>query len=290
MSNETGSLYVVATPIGNLGDISARALEVLGRVDGVLAEDTRVTRRLLAAHGIATPLTAVHEHNEARRVAGLLERLRAGESLALVSDAGTPLLSDPGYRLVRAAREAGLPVLAVAGPSSITAALSVSGLPVDAFVFEGFLPPRAGRRRRVLERLAHEPRTLVLFEAPHRLVDTLEDMERVLGSEREVCVLRELTKRFESAYFGPLGEVVARIRRDPAARRGELVLVVRGAGEPAAGAAALRPDRVLTVLARELPPARAAAVAAELTGRPRGELYRLLVAAGGDGGDDGGGA
>ncbi len=223
-----GKLFVVATPIGNLADITLRALRVLGEVDVVAAEDTRTTRKLLSHHGIGTTLVSYHDHNEAVRTPELLDRIKRGESVALVSEAGTPSISDPGYRLIRAAIAADVAVEPVPGPSALLAAVVVSGLPSDAFVFEGFLPRRAGERKRRLEELASERRTLVFFEAPHRLDKTLADMLEVLG-DREVALCRELTKLHEEVRRGRLTELVTALQRRPV--KGELVLVVEGAPE-----------------------------------------------------------
>jgi 16S rRNA (cytidine1402-2'-O)-methyltransferase len=223
-----GRLYVVATPIGNLSDVTLRALRVLGDADVIAAEDTRTTRKLLTQHGISTPLVAYHEHNEIVRTPELLARLRAGESVALVSESGTPSISDPGYGLVREAIAADIGVEPVPGPSAILAALVVSGLATDAFVFEGFLPRRPGERRRRLEALKDDRRTLVLFEAPHRLDAAVADMLDVLG-DRHVALCRELTKMHEEVRRSSLSELAASLRRRPV--KGELVLVVEGAGE-----------------------------------------------------------
>lgn len=225
-----GRLFVVATPIGNMADITLRAVRVLGDVDLVAAEDTRTTRKLLSHHGIKTPLISYHDHNEALRTPELLHRIENGQSIAIVSEAGTPSISDPGYRLIREAISAGISVEPVPGPSALLAAVVVSGLPSDAFVFEGFLPRRAGERRRRLDELAAERRTLVFFEAPHRLDKTLADMLEVLG-DRQVALCRELTKIHEEVRRGLLSELVSELQRRPV--KGELVLVVEGAMEVA---------------------------------------------------------
>jgi len=224
----TGRLYVVATPIGNLSDITLRALRVLADADVIAAEDTRTTRKLLTQHGIRTPLVAYHEHNETVRTPELLGRLQNGESVALVSESGTPSISDPGYRLVHEAIEARIAVEPVPGPSAILAALVVSGMPTDAFVFEGFLPRRAGERRRRLEVLKSDPRTLVVFEAPHRLDAAVADMLDVLG-DRRVALCRELTKMHEEIRRSSLSELASSLRRRPV--KGEIVLVLEGASE-----------------------------------------------------------
>ncbi|MDO5506261.1 MAG: 16S rRNA (cytidine(1402)-2'-O)-methyltransferase [Pseudoxanthomonas suwonensis] len=268
------TLFVVATPIGNLGDISARAREVLAGVDAICAEDTRHTRQLLAHLGIDRPLLALHEHNEQAQSQGVVARLLDGESFALVSDAGTPLVSDPGFRLVRAARAAGVRVSPVPGPSALIAALSVAGLPSDRFVFEGFLPARAKARREHLAQLAGEPRTLLFYESSHRIEDTLADAVLAFGGERQAVLTRELTKLFETVLDGSLSELAARVAADANQRKGEFVLLVHGATEEG-GAALAEGRRVHALLAEHLPPSKAAKLAAEITGAPRGMLYAL---------------
>jgi 16S rRNA (cytidine1402-2'-O)-methyltransferase len=275
-----GVLFLVATPIGNLGDLGARARELLRDADLLLAEDTRHTSHLLHACGIVRKEGAVeslHEHNERERAPRVVERLRAGTSVALVSDAGTPTVSDPGAPLVRAAIEAGIEVVAVPGPCAIIAALSISGLPTDRFTFEGFLPARPSARRKALEALAAEPRTLVFYEAPHRLPETLVDLARQLGDDRPAAVAREITKRFESTYRGTLAELALRARQDADMSRGEIVIVVHGA-PPCEAADGGDADRVLRALLAEMPVSQAARLAAKLTGRPRKELYDRALA------------
>ena len=272
----SGVLYVVATPIGNMADISARARETLAAASAVAAEDTRHSGRLLRELGLERPLVSLHEHNERARTAELIERLRAGESIALVSDAGTPLVSDPGYLLVAAAIEAGITVTPVPGPSAAIAALSAAGLPSDRFCFEGFLPSRAAARRRRLAELAAEPRTLVLYEAPHRIADCLADLAQALRPSRRACVAREITKRFESFYRGSLGELAERAKGDPDLARGESVVLVEGA--PPAEPSAAQLDATLAILLRHLPPSAAAAAAASLTGVRRGDAYARALA------------
>src|SRR5579864_509367 len=214
MVKAPGTLLVAATPIGNLADLSPRAREALATVAVIAAEDTRHTRNLLQAAGIATPLVSLHAHNETQRVPELLARLAQGEDVALVSDAGTPLLSDPGFELVRRAAQAGIAVQAIPGPSAITAALAVAGLPTHRFCFEGFLPARAAERRATLASLAHEPRTLVFFEAPHRIQATLADLTAEFGADRPAVVARELTKARETLSPGALGESSERAQRE----------------------------------------------------------------------------
>jgi 16S rRNA (cytidine1402-2'-O)-methyltransferase len=264
-------LYIVATPIGHLGDIGARALQVLAAVDLIAAEDTRHSARLLRHHAIATPCVALHEHNERAQAPKLLDRLRAGESLALISDAGTPLISDPGFHLVRAAQDAGLRVSPVPGPSAAIAALSVSGLAVDRFAFEGFLPPKAAARARRLEALAREPRTLIFYEAPHRIADTLRAMAGAFGAGREACLAREISKVHETVRRRPLAELVAWVEADQEQQLGEIVVVVQGAPETDADEAEAR--RTLSILRQALPLREAAAVAAQLTGVAKNTLY-----------------
>lgn len=272
-------LYVVATPIGNLADITRRAVDVLARVDLIAAEDTRHTRRLLAHIGISKPLLSLHEHNEGQRLVGLLARLEAGESIALVSDAGTPLISDPGFRLVRAAQHRGLSVAPVPGACSIIAALSVAGLPTDRFAFEGFLPTRTSARQRYLHGLRYESRTLVFLESSHRIVAALHDLTAIFGATRMATLARELTKRYETARLDTLGGLTEWIAEQAEREKGEFVLVVDGArAEPdQRHAADLAPEAVLKVLLEELPVKQAVRLAARLTGVPRNALYRLAL-------------
>ena len=277
MSNEAGVLYVVATPIGNAGDLSPRAREVLAGVDAVAAEDTRRAGRLLRSLGLHLPLVSCHEHNEQARVPGLVQRLQSGESLALVSDAGTPLVSDPGYRLVRAVRQAGLRVSPVPGPSAALAALSVAGLPSDRFAFEGFLPARGAARRTALEALADETRTLIFFEAGRRVAEALADLATAFGGQREACLARELTKDFETVRSGTLAELRDWVAADPHQQRGEIVLLVRGAEPPAARGRSVDAQRVLDVLLDSLPTSEAVSLAARITGLPRNRLYRQAL-------------
>lgn len=267
-----GTLFIVATPIGNLEDLSPRAQRTLAEVAAVCAEDTRHTRRLLGHYGIDAELVALHEHNEQALAVRLVQRLQAGESLALVSDAGTPLVSDPGFRLVAAARAAGIRVSPVPGPSALIAALSVAGLPSDRFAFEGFLPAKAAARREHLQKLAGESRTLLFYESSHRIVDTLEDMVVAFGSERRAVLARELTKLFETVLDGSLEALRDRVQADADQRKGEFVLVVEGAGDDA-DAALAEGRRVYALLSSHLPPSAAARLAAEITGAPRKALY-----------------
>lgn len=275
-----GTLFVVATPIGNRGDLTDRARETLAGVDLIAAEDTRHTGQLLAQLGIRTPLLALHEHNEAARAEELIARLRQGARIALVSDAGTPLISDPGFRLVAMAAAAGVAVVPIPGACAAVAALSVAGLPTDRFVFEGFLPARAGARRTRLSALAAEARTLVFYEAPHRISETLADLAVAFGAGRDAVLARELTKLHETVYRGSLGELAERAAADSNMARGEAVLVVAGAAEHAAPGAAdvERLDRLLAGLLAGLPLSQAVDLAAEVSGERRNRVYERALA------------
>ena len=268
-----GPLFVVATPIGNLEDLSFRAVRVLREVKVIACEDTRHTRLLLQRHGIATPLVSYHEHNERSRTTELVRRLLLGESVALVSDAGTPLLSDPGYTLIREAIASGVPVVPIPGPSAITAALSAAGLPTDRFVFLGFLPRKSAERRRVLEAVQAIPWTLVLFEAPTRAEATLKDLQAVLG-ERPIALMRELTKRFEEILRGTPKEVLAQTQGRRL--RGEVTIVV-GAGSPAATSAGDPEEELKVLLAAGTLPTEAVRQVAKSHGLPRRVVYDLAV-------------
>ncbi len=276
MSQPSGLLYVVATPMGNLADISQRALDVLARVSLIAAEDTRHTAGLLAHYGLGTPLTPCHEHNEEKLVPRLLGRLAAGEDLALVSDAGTPLISDPGYPLVAAARAAGITVVPIPGPNAAICALSAAGLPSDRFLFLGFPPRARSRRRDWIASLAREPGTLVFYEAGNRVLETLADLATSLGLQRRAVVARELTKRFETFLTGTLEDLPPRLRGDPDQQKGEFVLLVEGSRDQVTVEA--EGERVLAILARELPLKQAAALAAEVAGDKKNRLYRLALA------------
>ncbi len=276
MSNAT--LYVVATPIGNLEDMTARAIRVLSTTDYIAAEDTRHSGKLLRHFGIHTEMIAFHEHNERNQITRLIERLRDGKSIALISDAGTPLISDPGYLLVRAAHEANIPVVPIPGASALIAALSVSGVPSDHFNFEGFLPPRSVARRVALERLRGESRTSIFYEAPHRIVESLQDMLDIFGGEREATIARELTKQFETVRIGTLAELVAWIDRHEEQRLGEFVIVVRGAARAETVEDSAEADRVLHILLEALPVSQASELTARITGVPKNKLYRRALA------------
>jgi 16S rRNA (cytidine1402-2'-O)-methyltransferase len=271
-STQTGCLWVVATPIGHRDDISTRAIETLRNVAVIAAEDTRHSKPLLLQHNIATPLVALHEHNEREAVAAILRRLQQGESVALISDAGTPLISDPGFRLVRAAREAGIRCAPVPGACAAIAALSVAGLPSDRFVFEGFLPAKSAARRTRLQELAGDARTLIFYESSHRVLESLADMREVFGAQRAAVVARELTKLFETVLSETLGELVERVAADANQQRGEFVVLVSGRGEDVDERLA-EGQRVFALLRQELPAAKAAKLAAAITGAPRKALY-----------------
>jgi 16S rRNA (cytidine1402-2'-O)-methyltransferase len=270
-----GKLWVVATPIGNLDDLSPRAQAILRQVDLIAAEDTRHSAMLLRHFGIATHCTALHEHNERDISANLVERLREGKQIALISDAGTPLISDPGFRLVRAAREAGITVSPIPGACAAIAALSIAGLPSDRFVFEGFLPAKGGARRSQLESLRGETRTLIFYESSHRISETLADMTKIFGAEREIVLARELTKLFETVFSGTLADVAARVESDENQRRGEFVLLLSGAADDADAMRLAEGRRVFDLLRRDLSPSRAAKLASEISGAPRNALYSI---------------
>ena len=273
-----GSLYVVATPIGNLDDISARALNILRSVALIAAEDTRHSARLMQHFGISTPLAACHEHNERDQGGRFLARLQAGEDVALISDAGTPLISDPGYHLVRQARAAGIKVVPVPGACALIAALSAAGLPSDRFIFEGFLPAKAVGRRARLESIKEEPRTLIFYEAPHRILECLQDMEAVFGGERQALLAREITKTFETLKGLPLAELRAFVESDTNQQRGECVVLVAGWTAPESeDAVSSEAMRILDLLLEEMPLKRAAALAAQITGERKNVLYQVAL-------------
>ncbi len=276
MSIEAGVLYIVATPIGNLGDLTPRAVDILNQVDCIAAEDTRHSAGLLRHFSVTTPLFSLHEHNERERSGVLLERLQQGESIALISDAGTPLISDPGYVLVRDAQLAGLKVVPVPGPSALIAALSASGLPTDRFCFEGFLPAKSGPRLKQLEALRDESRTLVFYESPHRIVDSLADMVTAFGAEREAVLARELTKTFETIRHATLGELAQWVVGDANQQKGEFVLLLHGA-PTAAEEEDREGERIAEILAEELPLKQAAALAARISGGRKNHLYQYLL-------------
>jgi 16S rRNA (cytidine1402-2'-O)-methyltransferase len=273
---QIGVLYVVATPIGNLDDISRRAVTTLADADLILAEDTRHSQRLLSHLGLRKPMQSLHQHNEAAQTEKLLARLQAGEHLALISDAGTPLISDPGFPLVRAACEAGYRIIPIPGPSALITALSVSGLPCDRFVFEGFLPAKSKARISSLQALKKETRTLVFYESPHRIRDSLAAMGEVLGSERQAVVARELTKTFEQIESGTLSSLFHWLEADEHHSRGEFVVMVAGT-ETAAENELIDSEQLLTALLEELPLSSAVKLTSRITGKPRNELYQRAL-------------
>ena len=276
MSNQPGILYVVATPIGNLDDLSPRAILTLNEVSLIAAEDTRHSSKLLRHFGILTPVTAFHEHNEREKAAELVTSLSSGKSIALISDAGTPLVSDPGYRLVRSAHSAGIRVVPLPGACAAIVALSASGLPSDRFAFEGFPPVKSAARRAWFEALASEPRTLIVYESPHRIVESLQDMVAVFGSAREAVYARELTKQFETVRHAMLGELVRWVAEDANQQRGEIVVLIHGATASEANGSedALR---ILRILTGELPVSQAVTLAAAITGQKKNQLYELAL-------------
>ena len=275
MAKSSGTLYVVATPIGNRADLSPRARDVLAAAACIAAEDTRHSAALLRELGVSTPIVSLHEHNEALRTAELIARLGAGEDVALISDAGTPLISDPGFRLVKAAHAAGVEVCAVPGPAAVVAALSIAGIATDRFIFEGFLPERAAPRRERLAALAAETRTLVFYEAPHRLVATLADMVSAFGAGRQAAIAREMTKMHETLYRATLGKLAAQSATDPDMTRGEIVIVVAGA---ASRLESEQGEPLLRVLLAELPLKQAVDLAVKATGAQRNALYEKALA------------
>lgn len=271
------SLFVVATPIGNLNDMSPRAVEVLQSVALIAAEDTRHSSRLMAHFNIKTPMISVHDHNERQRQQTIIDKLAAGESVALISDAGTPLISDPGFIVVRAVREAGFKVVPVPGCSAVIAAMCAAGVPTDRFIFEGFLPAKKSNRQQFLEQFVDESRTVVFYESTHRIVESLSDMQQVLGADRYVVIARELTKTFETIHGAALQELIAFVEADPNQQKGEFVVLVQGVQAQVSediDAAALK---TLDVLLEELPVKQASALAAKITGYKKNKLYQVAL-------------
>lgn len=271
-------LYVVATPIGNLGDMTPRAIEILKQVDIIAAEDTRHSKKLMGHFGIDTPMVPCHDHNERQQAVNLLGRLAKGESVALVSDAGTPLISDPGYFLVHKAREAGYKVVPVLGACALIAALSVSGLATDRFYFEGFLPARSSGRKRRLEELSGLTCTWAVYESPHRILVSLADFNEVLGADHYIVLARELTKTFETVLAGTVAEVEALLQEDANQCRGEFVVLVEGSKEEKDQAVDAQTLKLLERLIDDLPLKKAAAVIADLTDYRKKDLYNLALA------------
>ncbi|MDT7525930.1 16S rRNA (cytidine(1402)-2'-O)-methyltransferase [Pseudidiomarina sp. GXY010] len=277
MSDSNGCLYIVPTPIGNLADITERSVQTLRAVDAIAAEDTRHSGQLLQHLGIRNELFALHEHNERQRAEQVVERLLQGQSIALISDAGTPLISDPGYVLVQQCRAAGIKVVALPGACAFVTALSAAGLPTDRFAFEGFLPAKPQQRRKRLQGLLSDTRTLVFYESPHRIVDCLADFISEFGSERQLVLGRELTKTFETYLHGSIAEVQAQVLADSNQQRGEMVLVLAGAAAVAEEDVTPQALRTLTLLREHLPLKKAAALAAEIHGARKNNLYQLAL-------------
>lgn len=273
---ESGTLYVVATPIGNLSDVSLRALEVLSKVSCIAAEDTRHTRKLLNYHGVSNHLTALHEHNEDRASDALLDKCIKGDDIALVSDAGTPIVSDPGQHLVSRAHDKGIPVVPIPGCSAALAALSVCGMQAERFVFEGFLPARSARRIKRLQALSSETRLMIFYEAVHRVPDFLRELHTHFGGNRKACVARELTKQFETIRRLPLSDLTSYYDEHPDELRGEFVVLVEGAVADDSGTA-VSADHVLHCLLQEVSPSKAASIAAKITGMRKSELYKKAL-------------
>lgn len=275
--SESSALYIVATPIGNLGDMTARAIQVLRSVDLIAAEDTRHSARLMQHFGISTRMTSYHDFSDDARVESLLAQVKAGQSIALISDAGTPLISDPGYRLVQRAKEQSLRVVPIPGVCAITAALSAAGLPSDRFIFEGFPVAKRTGRQKHFQSLVQETRTLIFYESPHRILDSIDDMVEVFGAQREAVVCRELTKTFETLHGAALGELQSWIREDPNRQRGEFVVLIRGA--IAQQEEALKPEvlRMLEIMLESLSVKQAAALTAQISGVKKNLLYERAL-------------
>jgi 16S rRNA (cytidine1402-2'-O)-methyltransferase len=270
------AIYIVATPIGNLADITLRAVDVLKGVDLVAAEDTRHSRRLLDHYGVSTKMISLHEHNESEKSDYLISRVKEGESVALISDAGTPLISDPGYTLVSRAKDAGVNVVPIPGPSALITALSASGIASDKFIFEGFLPAKSKAKDEVLQSYDNEQRTVIFYESPHRILATLDAMSRVLGA-RKLCVARELTKRYETIKSGLISEVLAWMSDDEDQSRGEFVLVLEGSNDEPLSASDAQKLSLLSRLLQELPPKKASAVVADVMGGSKKEIYNMAL-------------
>lgn len=279
MSSECGKLYVVATPIGNLADISFRAVEILKQVDLIAAEDTRHVKMLLNHYGINNKLMSLHQHNEDRASQNLLEKLRAGQSIALVSDAGTPLVNDPGMPLVRLIKDAGIEVSPIPGPCALIAALSAAGLPVSRFSFEGFAPRTSSERKTFFKEKLTSPTTWVFYESSHRILSSLQDMAEILPLDRQIVIARELTKLHETILKASLGNALVVVEQDENMRKGEFVVIVDGATEDKT-AQAITPEqeKLLTVLLRECSIKTAVAMAVEITGARKKVLYHAALA------------
>ncbi len=277
MSFKKGSLYIVATPIGNMGDMTERAKKTLADVNVIAVEDTRRSGQLLRNFEISTPMIAVHEHNERQICDSLLDKIEKGESIALISDAGTPLLSDPGYFLVNQARERDIPVVPIPGVSAVITALSVAGLPTDRFVFEGFLPAKSAARKQKLENLKDDGRTVIFYEAPHRIVEMLKDCQLVFGGQRKVVLARELTKTFETVHGDVLDELIPWVEADDNQKKGEFVVLVQGAQAREETGIDAESERILLILLEDLPVKQAAALASNITGLKKNALYQYAL-------------
>jgi len=277
VSFKKGSLYIVATPIGNMGDITERAQQTLKDVDVIAVEDTRRSGQLLRHFEISTPMIAVHEHNERQICDSLLSRIEKGESIALISDAGTPLLSDPGYFLVNQARERGVSVIPIPGVSAVITALSVAGLPTDRFIFEGFLSAKSAARQQKLEKLKEDMRTVIFYEAPHRIVEMLKDCQTVFGVERKVVIARELTKTFETVHGDTLENLIPWVESDENQKKGEFVVLVHGAATREETEVDAESERILLILLKDLPVKQAATLAASITGLKKNALYQFAL-------------
>ena len=277
MSFKKGSLYVVATPIGNMGDMTERAQQTLKDVDVIAVEDTRRSGQLLRHFEISTPMIAVHEHNERQICDSLLSRIEKGENIALISDAGTPLLSDPGYFLVNQAREREVSVIPIPGVSAVITALSVAGLPTDRFIFEGFLPAKSSARQQKLEKLKQDVRTVIFYEAPHRIVEMLKDCQAVFGDERKVVIARELTKTFETVHGDTLKNLVPWVEADENQKKGEFVVLLHGAAAREETGLDAESERILLILLKDFPVKQAAALAASITGLKKNALYQFAL-------------
>lgn len=272
-----GILYSVATPIGNLEDISQRALRILNEVAYIAAEDTRESKKLLHHFGVKTPLISLHEHNERARITQLLEYLQQGKSIALISDAGTPLVSDPGQHLVIAAHQAGIQVTPIPGASAAITALSAGGLPADTFIFAGFLPAKSSARKQRLTELKTDSRTLIFYEAPHRILELIDDMIEIMGTERYAVIAKELTKMFETIHGDKLGELKHWLQADPKRLRGEFVVLVKGNEETKSAVEKNDAEKILKILMSELPLKQAVALTAKITGEKKNAIYKQAL-------------
>ncbi|MGV6810194.1 MAG: 16S rRNA (cytidine(1402)-2'-O)-methyltransferase [bacterium] len=276
-NHQCGQLYIVATPIGNLGDISQRAIQTLSDVELILAEDTRKTRKLTHHFGIATPLQSLHEHNEQERAQAIVDLLQQGQHIALVSDAGTPLISDPGYRLVSIVADAYINIIPIPGASAVITALSIAGLPTDRFMFEGFLPAKQQARQTYLQSNYHETRTQVYYESSHRIHATINDMQQVFGEARPMVIARELTKLYEDIFRGTIAEAHNWLIADTHRAKGEFVLIIAGNPEPPTPATELIQTDILTTLLSELPVKQAAHLTAKITGQAKNAVYKQAL-------------